>query len=344
MRRAFLAAAVCAAVTSLLVGTPPAAAMEEDPILITAPSGGQGQTYTVEYPAGTLAVNDASGEFHTPEDCEMLPSCAYIPMLVDYPEGYDRESEEYFITVTVDWEAGDVSVPLPGRPAGQDEVHAQGNDLDNYFYVAEQDAKGAKVFRKVAQAATANNPEKARWLGGDDEYALVIVNWIGVNRGFTLTITTTPATFGDPFEDLGTGFRPADGSSSGSLTSGPADVTDFDSFEPGPAASAPRTSGAGPEPVFATNPVGLPVIGADGLDTFGAFGGSTDEFEASLDGEAPQLFQPARELGAPEDVPGGLIAFWLGVVPLVLAAAAGAWFWRRRPAALSFVAPTTVAT
>lgn len=341
MKRALLAATLVASLVSWIAGATPAAALEEDPILITAPVGAP-QTYTVEYPAGTLAVNDASGEFHTPEDCAMLPSCATVPLLVEYPGGYDRENEEYFITVTVSWEAGDVTVPIPGRPAGQSEVHAQGNDLDNYFYVAETDEEGAKAYRLVAQAATARNPERARWLGGADEYALVIVNWVGVNRGFTLTITATPAAFGDPFEDLGGGFRPVDNSSSESLRPTAGDVTDFDSFEPGPAASSPRI--VNPEPVFATNPVGLPVIGADGADTFGAFGGSTDEFEAALDGEAPQLFQPARQVGPPEDVPGSMIAFWLGVVPLALAIAAAIWFWRRRPAALSFVVPTSAST
>ena len=348
MRRlAAVAAVLLLAVTVLTTTTTaPAAALDADPIVITPPVGDQAQTFTMEYPIGTIAGNEPAGELHTPDDCVDLPTCARIPVRVQYPEGYDREMNEYFITVTISWEAGDVDVVIPGRPAGQDKVHAQGNDLDNYFYVTEKDEKGATVYRLLAQAATSANPERARWLGGADEYIFIVSNYTGVNRGFTVTVKTSPAFFGNPVEDLGTPFRPA--ASDSTPTALPEEVGDFESFEPGPAASAPSSGGAVradlPEPVFTTNAGGLPVIGADGVDTFGAFGGSSEEFESALDGEAPQLFQPARQVGPPKAVSGSLIVFWLGVVPLILAAAAGAWFWRRRPAALSFTAPPRPST
>ena len=330
----------------LLTGSAPAGALDADPIIITPPLGDQSQTFTMEYPIGTIAGNEPSGELHTPDDCVDLPTCARIPVRVEYPEGYDREVNEYFITATISWDAGDIDVALPGRPAGQEEVHAQGNDLDNYFYVTEVDEEGETVYRMLAQAATSANPERARWLGGADEYIFIISNYTGVNRGFTVTVKTSPAFFGTPVEDLGTGFR-APSSEDVTPTELPEEVGDFETFERGPAASAASTRSSAndlPEPVFATNASGLPVIGADGIDTFGAFGGSTEEFETALDGDAPQLFQPARVVGPPKKVAGSLIAFWLGLVPLLLAAFAAAWFWRRRPAALSFAAPPSPST
>lgn len=339
-----------AAVTALLLlapamlltsSTAPAGALEADPIIVTPPVGDQAQTFTMEYPVGTLLGNEPSGELHTPADCVDLPTCARIPVRVQYPEGYDRELNEYFITATISWEAGDINVTLPGRPAGQEEVHAQGNDLDNYFYVTELDEKGETVYRLLATAATASNPERARWLGGADEYIFTVSNYTGVNRGFTVTVKTSPAFFGNPVEDLGTGFRPAatDDTTTAAL---PSEVGDFETFERGPAASAARATSSIdiPEPVFTTNANGLPVIGADGADTFGAFGGSTEAFETALDGDTPQLFREARVVGPPKPVAGSLIVFWLGLVPLLLAGAAGVWFWRRRPAALSFTAPS----
>ena len=344
-RLALLAATLLLAPASLVVGTSsPAAGLDADPIVITPPVNGQPQTFTMEYPIGTVVGNEPSGEVHTPDDCAMIPTCARIPVTVQFPDGYDRELEEFIVSVSISWEAGDMYVEFPGRPAGQDGQKVQGNDLDNWFYVVEEDEEGATEYRQLAQAATASNPEVARWLGGADEYVFSISNYLGVNRGFKVTITTTPAIFGNPIEDLGTGFRsPSDGGSS-SETASPT-VEDLESFEPGPAASLPRSSASNgidmPDPVFTTTPGGLPVIGADTAETFGAFGGSTEEFEAALDGEAPQLFQPAREVGPPKAVSGSLIAFWLGLVPIVLALAIGAWFWRRRPTALSFTGPAT---
>jgi hypothetical protein len=341
-RIALLALPLLLAPLAVLTGATPAAALPQDPILITPPTGPDGDTYTVEYPIGTVIGNEPSGELHTPADCETIPTCALIPVLVSYPEGYDREVEEYFITVTISWNAGDITVPIPGRPAGQEEVHAQGNDLDNYFFVKELNEDGEEDYREVARAATAANPERARWLGGADEYALVISNYTGPNAGFTVSIKTTPALFDPVFEDLGGGFRPSAPSSSASSSVGATLPDDFSGdLTPGPAVSQPRSpSFARPEPAFSTTPTGLPAFAGDAtLDTFGAFGGSSAEFESALDGEAPQLFQPARQVGPPEPVEGSLILFWLGLVPLVLAAAAGVWFWRRRPAALSFATP-----
>jgi hypothetical protein len=332
-RVAILLAAVALSVPPLVfVGAAPAGALDQDPVTITPPVNGKGQTYTLRYPIGTLAGNEPSGELNTPDDCPTLTSCAGIPVKVDYPEGYDRANEEFFIDVSVSWDDSEQSVALPGRPAGQDSVKAQGNDIDTWYYVHERDPKDATkmVWRKVAQAAGSRMPEKARWLAGATDYYFVIQNYLGNNTGFAVEIKTTASRFGNPVEDLGfPGFQ-------GEGLAGPetfGTVGDFSGIE-GPAASAPP---GGLGSAFASSEGGLPLFGSDAVDdTFGTFGGSSAEFENALEGQRIALFKKRQNAGPPKPVGAATVVFWLGLVPLAIAGASIAWFYRRRPAALSF--------
>lgn len=332
-------AAACLALA--LVGTAlavPAGAGELEGMTIDAR---EGATASKEYPVGSIPAQDPSGEFHTPADCVDLPSCAVVPLTVAYPEGFDRDMQEFFLDVVITWDQGKVEVDTGRRVGGQNvRESVQGNDLDIYFYTKKPDPKDPKKMKdtEIGRAATANMPEKARLFGGFDVYDIVITNYSGVNRGFTIDVTFVPAFITTPF--FGEGNEPAFTRPVGAQDlAGSPDSGFLDLSTPGPAAFRAPEGAATPllEP---TGSDGL-LSGAVGASSLGdgEFGDADPSFDAALAGtrkSASSLFEEARRPGPAGPVSTAVLLFWLALVPLLLAAAAAVVFIRRRPTALSF--------
>jgi len=314
----------------------------------------EGATATVSFPVGSIPGTDPAGEFILPEDCAELPTCAVIRLSVAYPEGFDRDLQEFFLDVSVSWDQGKTEVDAGRRVAGQQvKEGVQGNDLDTWFYTKLPDPKDPKKLKdtEIARSATAKMPEKVRLFGGYNDYEIVVVNYAGVNRGFRIDATFVPAFITKAFsgED---GTLPAfqnDSTSTGAgsfgsgddeFSSGPGGFLDLST--PGPAAARPGGSGfsSTPAPLLAPTGVDFPAVtGASAISETESFGEADPEFDAALAGtqtSASSLFEEARRAGPAKPVAGALLLFWLGFVPLALAFGAAVLFIRRRPVSLSF--------
>lgn len=336
---------VAAIVAASVVAAPPASAAKLKGISIDAVEGARAQGV---YPVGSIPGSDAGYSpslFRAPATCATSPNCGLVPLTVNYPPGFDRTLQEFFLDVVISWDQGKVEVDTGRRVAGQDvRESAQGNDLDIYFYTKKPDPKDPNkmVDVELGRASTANMPEKFRLFGGFPAYDISVINYSGVNRGFTIDVTFVPAFIVAPFsgseDDVPSFGSTSDGDNASSDGDGGGGFLDLTT--PGPAFGS--TSRGNAAPLLApTGPADLAAVtGITGASPDeGAFGDADPSFSAALAGtrkSASSLFEEARTTGPPKPVPASLLVFWLVVVPLVLAVAAAIVFIRRRPMALSF--------
>ena len=329
--RAVIATCVVGA-AFVVVPSSPAHAQEGEPIIVKAE---EGLDFKREY--GILAPpGDAAGEFHDPEGCAKAPFCMTIPMEILLPEGYDPDYDEFTMPLTVDWE--------DARVQGRAGVNGQGNDLAVYIWYGEKfdgDGDGDKEWVEYRHKDGADRPEAINMFQPDDgKYFLVVSNFSGVNMGFTVTLGYNYR--GVPRDDgsvAPVGVRPRPGSGSGASTGSPAadDTT--------PARTLPTFTPSSPsfDPAPVLTPDLLPAVpGGEREDGFAsAFPGGLKPLAEDLAGSGGVDLTAAgrRQLGPPSPVSGGVIAFWLGLVPILLVAAAGAVVIRRRPTALTLPIP-----
>ena len=315
------ALAVGVVATSSVVFAPAAGALEGEPIVYDARPGSKfNRTYQIPIPA-----NDPAGLFHEPGACATATSCMEIPLKIQLPPGFDFETGDFVINVTLSWN-------LAGSP---DENAV--NDLDMYIYdMAKLDPETGEEAPGVAgQSATGSMPEVAKLFSPSDkkDYRILVSNFAGPNSGFTLDLEYKDFSFVPPDEGDGT---PA---------GGPTGSRDEPAIEdPGEPASSDEDFAledsdgsevaAGPLGGGETPALTLPDADEDFSDGFSLPSGG------AAGSGAPSLF--AEDEGPVEAGPvaGTVLAAWLGVAPLALLAGVIAFILKRRPPALSMAFPT----
>jgi len=316
----------------------------------------EGATASATYPAGSIpgtASRSTVGSTIQPTQCRTLPNCGVIPVTVNYPEGYDFENKEFALEIVLSWDQNRVVVDPNVRVGGQaPRPNTQGNDLDVYIYVKKPNASGAMVDTEIGRSNTALQPERTKVFGGFNVYDIVVSNFGGVNTGFKVDVNFIPsfivASSAEDFEDVGNSAAAfnseADAGDSASGDSGTS-LSDRPSREP----VSSRAGSADPGAIlFAPTSDALPALaaGASISAPESSFGPIDAEFDNALAGNKPSatsLFDEARTAGPAKPVAAALLFFWLGIVPLALAAGVGVVLIRRRPLALSFdlAAPST---
>jgi hypothetical protein len=306
--------------------------------LVASPANGLAQDPIVLHPNDLLEVNydpillpNPANEADDPETCKTAPYCYTIPLHLDRPAGMSPD-EEFTIRVRMSWQVDveDVEVPVQGEVTS--------NDLDlkiwNSPYTA-NDERGEPTEPVNEGGATGAQPEKTSMnTPPKNDYYLVVTNFIGLNRGFKLTLTWEPEVFASPFEDLGDGARPTD------LSAETTAITpSFASPDAGFAAVSPSSDFFGDS---ITGDVDATVTDTPRLspivvnpDDFIDDAGNTDLEKDLLDEARALSARPASLVRPAKPVSAALVIFWLGVVPLLLIIAAAVYLRRRRPAALS---------
>lgn len=332
MRRALTIAATVM-VAAVVATTVPASAATGEKISIRIEGDAKTQK---RYPG--MPINDASSEFTgDPETCAAVPWCTVVPLEVLLPDTFDPEINEFVLAVRLSW--NDAGFSAGGQSA-------QGNDLDMYILREEEDEDGEVTYVEVGRSAGASEPETAKlFTPAKKDYLIVVYNFLGINEGFDLALSYVDASIEDP-GDFGSfpAARPAGGGAGGST------FRDVGDDAPSTSPSSPRPSfGSLPRPV-PSSPSGLS-MGPDGFSVAGAppilptvgttfdlalpAGGSRSLATDLAGGETQDVFRPRVASSDPRPVSGLVLGFWLGVVPLVLAATAAILMMRRRPAALT---------
>lgn len=313
-----LALAVFVAALASVVFASPAGALEGEPIVYDARPG---SVFKRDYPV-PIPNNDPVGLFHEPGDCATATSCMEIPLKIQLPPGFDYETGDFVVNVTLSWN-------LAGSP---DENAV--NDLDMYIYDMNKvnEETGEEEPGIAGQSATGSMPEVAKLFSPLDthDYRILVSNFAGPNSGFTLELTYKDFSFEPPDDDDPVGVGPTAGSDddvSAEDEPTPADDATSEEIDGSDVAAPPITSGEAPA-------LELPEGDDDFSDGFSLPTGG------AAAGRAPSLFADEDAPTKAGPVAGGVLAAWLGVAPLALLAAVIAFILKRRPPALSMAFPT----
>ena len=307
-------AASAGAIASLVVAgsltwVAPAHSMEQEGLTV-----GPDRVAEAEY--GPL-VNSPTGP-HAPDDCGGQLHCDAIPLDVVVPA--DLGEDEYFVAIVVEWD----TTSTPGDPLAYPDGRTA-NDMDAYVYTdpptpEEAERRGhtpASVTTPyVAAGATVLVPEQAFLFNPEGRYWIVVENFLGVNTGYTVTVTWYTESFRPPVEKLA------------------------------PEVTAPTTPDLRPRRagtrVATRNPVGvatsappatlslrpLPPVGVADDDDFDPGRFDTSGFEDELAAPAPVDLRPTTTRpGRPSNL---ALVFWLLALPLGVVAVGGALIARRR--------------
>lgn len=326
-------AAVLTLATTPLLATP-VAALEGEPIVIRAEEGAR-----IERDYGAMPIADTAGVLTHPGDCALSPGCTEIPLTVELPDDFDPETDEFFFNFLGEWEGN------------QDLGSAGSQDLDFYIWTLRPDEDGEEEYVEVGSAASASEPERTRLFNFiEGEYVICVVNFLGVNTGFRITLDYVDASIPDDFDPRagvdrpssagGSSSNPQSGSSdtgssgSGSSPSNGSTPFDFSPTAPAPSSPASLAPTAGGPGGFGLGFTATP--GEAGLGDFGSF----NEFQKDLNSgvtESPidLLAASRRQLGPAEPVGAPILLFWLLALPLAAGAGALVFVMRRRPAALT---------
>jgi hypothetical protein len=327
-----LRAAVAAGIVAAAMVVPPLGgpvdALEGDSLRFEAREGNE-LVYTHDIP---MAPTDG-GTISEPEECALVTWCTRIPIEIVPPAGERGDLDDWIVTVEVSWDNAEIHTDLAGG--------AEGNDLDVYMWHmgpaeddegnTEYDENGDPVmeYKETGRSASASMPEVLKLFRPEARnYDLVVLNFIGVNREFTVKITFFDASYvPDPlFDDTASVAPAAPASPASSPPSAPARAPSFSSpVSPTPAAPATPTA-----PELA--PLGDDDFGFSGLTNF------DQQLEADEGPIRGTLFDEV-ELGPPEPVSDSTVALWMGLLPLALLAGLAALLFKFRPAALSFQLP-----
>ncbi|MGI8791889.1 MAG: hypothetical protein ACR2H3_01715 [Acidimicrobiales bacterium] len=214
--------------------------------------------------------------------------CDKVPISVAPPPGL-KDGDDWWIEFEVSWDDPDNL-----------------NDLDVYLWDNQQikKASGGTGFTGLDQSASPDNPEKVKLFApGYDLYNITVLNWAGVNLGYTITATMKQASFDRPFELLAPEYRPpSESPSSGSASPPPP----FD-YSAVPPESSP----------FAPAPPAFGEVALTPDDDFSDFAAS--DFEQQL--AAPPLLDINSRIIStrpPKPVPAVVTIFWFGLVPAAL--------------------------
>ena len=263
-------------------------------------------------------------KLNTPDRCKQATYCDLIPLEVVLPPTL-KPSDEFFVTVTLDWKTS--TVP-PVSAGGHDYTKAQEvNDLDLYVWT---DPAGDDP---VQQSATDTAPEKLRlFRPAKGKYSIVVFNYMGPNTGYKLTVSYKPEKIVPPFESLAPDFNPV--ATPAVPYTPPVDLSDTPSL-PIDTSAAPTTSTTlPPPPQEAKPPAPLTPVAVDPDPDFSNFNDSA--FDQQLAAPTTDVLKQkeAKAIGPPKPASGASLVFWLAIVPLLLMAAGGLWLSRKGSAVL----------
>lgn len=321
--RRHLAVFLALAGVASLVGSVAVGALEGEPFRVAegAPGGG---TY------GPIVGSDPAGPFvfggFPPDDCAVMASCITIPFEVVVPDRL-KETDDFFVDVVVSW---------------HDPEHA--SDIDIYVWddgqqaIEEAEAEGEeppadKKYTVQTDSASSANPEIARLFKPTyGNYHLTIINFLGPPITVDVAAEMVAARYSTPFELLAPEAQPR---------SSPQPDRERAAITPEPA-PAPSVVEPAPSGVAATTDApSLPTIELATDDDFDGFDDAG--FEEALVPELTAedelaLATLAEEVAAnrSEEPSGAALFLSLVAAPLLFLSAAGAWFWRRSPAAMRF--------
>lgn len=320
-RRRHLAAFLALAGVASIIGSVAVGALEGEPFRVAEGEPGGG-TYGPIVTSDPVTVT-VDGTLVTPEECKVMTGCMTVPFDVVVPGGL-KETDDFFVNVAVGW---------------TDPNHVSDIDIfvwdDGQQAVEEAEAEGEeppadKTYTVQSDSASSANPEIARLFEPTyGRYNLVMFNFSGPPIEVDVAAELIVARFSTPFELLAPEAEP----------SAPAPPRPRAAVTPD---RAPATSVAEPAPAGAATPTtapSLPTIEIDTDEDFDDFGGAG--FEDSLVPELTAedelaLAELTQEMAASrsEEPSGAALFLSLVAAPLLFVSAAGAWFWRRSPAAM----------
>lgn len=288
----------------------------------------ENQTVEKEFPP-LASMNPLPGlpnpapKLNTPETCKQATWCDVIPLEVVLPPTL-KPADEFFVTVTLSWETSQV----PGVDPYTKPTDV--NDLDLYVW----NDPIAETGMPAQAKASAAQPEQLRlFRPSKGKYSIVVFNYTGPNTGYKLKVEYKPESIEPPFELLPPEFN--------------APVTFPAPFEPpaelpeAPPTLPIDTSGvAEPEPVVAppppaeTAPPPLTPVVIDPDPDFTNF--ADDAFDEQLAAPTTDVLteKQVKAVGPPKPASTSSLVFWLAIVPILLAAAAGLWLSRKGSAVL----------
>ena len=313
LRRTFrfsaASALVCLLAASLLTFTAPSASAFEQERLFLEKDG----SISVEFPA--IRGNNASGEAQDNETCKSSPYCDTIPVTIEDDPTISPD-DEYFVVVTVSWD----TAKAPPDPVLAPSEGLATNDMDTYMYqVPITDTRHQNETNEdyMAHSAGSEEPERFFMFKPRGDYELVVINYLGVNQGYTVDMVWVSESFDAPFESLAPGFTPP-------RKAQPAPKPIPTTTTVAPSVAAPSAPVADTEVALA--PAEIDLGSAD--DGFGQFDDDSD-FDDQLAAPAAIDLTPAATTKA---APPSAIALllWFLAFPLVLLATFSGVLLRRR--------------
>lgn len=296
-----LAVVTATAAAMLTFVMPSAGAMAQPRMTLT-----EGEVKEVTFP-GIVGSNPA-GAGQDPTTCNSSTYCDTIPVTFVRPPGFD-DSQDYFVQIRLSWDTQ--KVPNPLAPSGE---RAANDDLDMFIYndPIQEDAGPGKN-GVVSKSDTGTEPEFAYLVAPEGDYSVVVVNFVGVNTGYTIKLTWVSETITSPFESLAPGATPK--RPIGSSTPMP----------PRPSALPPSDTSD-----FEWPPLAAPVLDLASIEADQAFdtGFEPSEFGDTLAAPPQVSFRPASVVNP--DPPSGIaLVLWLLVLPLAAIAFGGTHLSRR---------------
>ena len=330
MKRLSLTGALMFVVAACLVVAPIGAAsadnqkLESDPNDQPVVNVGANATYEHQYGpiAGQDQVDPQLGDVD-PATCRQNQevTCNVIPVNFVLPASF-KAADTYVATIAVAWDPGtNVQSPYAG-------VGANGDDLDIYLWFnPECPPAPAKcdMGTAVVKASDTNEPEVVKIeVSRHQNFQLVVnhANGTVLKDGYHLTVSTVYQSFTPPSESLEGALGPKD-------LSGESGAPVTPSATRAAAPAAPAVTGAAAPAASPAAPVGVDLGSPTSDSGLAALSGG-----GLSDVAAPQIFKQATAVKPPRHVTPLSLVISLILLPLSLVGSGGAWFVRRRPAAL----------
>jgi hypothetical protein len=257
----------------------------------------------------------------TPETCKQATYCDVIPLEVVLPPTL-KPSDEFFVTVSVQWETQ--QVPKTDYTKPQDV-----NDLDLYVWNDPVDEKGMPA----QVSGTATNPESLRlFRPSKGKYSIVVFNYMGPNTGYKLKVEYKPESIIPPFEFLAPEFNPV--ATPPAPYEQPVELTDPEQPTLPIDTSVVETPTTPPAPPAEAPPTPLTPVAIDPDPDFTNF--ADDAFDEQLAAPTTDVLteKQVKSVGPPKPASTSSLIFWLAVVPLLLLAGAGFWLSKKGSAVL----------
>jgi hypothetical protein len=328
MRRRRLAAAALGALllSGVAASAPPApvGALDQSSTLIRV-----GENQTVEKTFGPIPGQRPiptppapAPRLDTPDDCRQQPYCDVIPLEVVPPPTL-RPSDEFFVTVALSWDTQTIPGTLYTKPQ-----HV--NDLDLYVWT---DPQGDAPIR---ESSTDQIPEQLKlFRPTKGRYSIVVMNYIGPNTGYKLTVSYVPEKIVPPFESLDPGFVPPVLTPPATEPAAPpVDLSGEPVATPSPPPASAATEPAAATPPADAKPAPLTPAAVNPDPDFTNFNDTAFDEQLAAPPSNVLAQKQAKAVAPPAPPSAAAVVVWLGLLPLLLVAAGGLWLSRRGSAVL----------